>query len=125
MEKEFLLKLAEDVSALADDLEKIAKACKTPSEEDGSQEEKVSPPEKAQAEVIPSQEPDSPEKAEMKAPPEEKPVTLPEVRAVLAEKSREGHTEEVKALINSLGADRLSEVDPSQYPALLKEAEVI
>jgi hypothetical protein len=119
MEKEFLLKLAEDVSALADDLEKIAEACKTPSE-DGSQEEKVSPPEKAQAEVIPSQEPDPAEKAEP-----EKPVTLPEVRAVLAEKSREGHTKEVKALINSLGADRLSEVDPSQYPALLKKAEVI
>jgi phage gp29-like protein len=124
MEKEFLLKLAEDVSTLAEDIRSLAEACKAPSE-DGSQEEKVSPPEKAQAEVIPSQEPDSPEKAETKAPPEEKTVTLPEVRAVLAEKSREGHTEEVKALIKKHGADRLSEVDPSQYPALLKKAEVI
>lgn len=123
MEKKFLFKLAEDVRTLADDLEKIAEACKTPSE-DGSQEEKASPQEKAQAEVIPSQEPDPAEKTEEKAPPE-KSVTLPEVRAVLAEKSREGHTKEVKALIKSLGADRLSEVDPSQYPALLKKAEVI
>jgi hypothetical protein len=118
MEKEFLLKLAEDVSTLAEDIEKLA-------EETGnsSQEEKVSPLKKAQAEVISSQEPEPTEKEE-EVPPE-KPVSLPEVRAVLAEKSREGHTKEVKALINSLGADRLSEVDPSQYPALLKEAEVI
>ncbi|MCH3955301.1 MAG: rRNA biogenesis protein rrp5 [Eubacterium sp.] len=124
MEKEFLLKLAEDVSTLAEDIRSLAEACKAPSEEDGSQEEKASPQEKAQAEVIPSQEPDPAEKTEEKAPPE-KSVTLPEVRAVLAEKSREGHTKEVKALIKSLGADRLSEVDPSQYPALLKKAEVI
>lgn len=124
MEKEFLLKLAEDVSTLAGDLNKLAEGCKAVSVEAvGSQKEKISPPEKAPEEVKPVQEPDPPEKEENV--PSEKPVTLPEVRAVLAEKSREGHTKEVKALINSLGADRLSEVDPSQYPALLKEAEVI
>ena len=57
--------------------------------------------------------------------PEEKPLTLEEVRAVLAEKSRSGHTEEVRALLNKHGADKLSEIDPAEYPALLAEAEVL
>lgn len=57
--------------------------------------------------------------------PEEKPLTLEEVRAVLAEKSRSGHTEEVRELLNKHGADKLSEIDPAEYPALLAEAEVL
>ena len=60
-----------------------------------------------------------------KAEPEEKPLTLEEVRAVLAEKSRAGHTAEVKELLNKHGADKLSEIDPSEYPALLADAEVL
>ena len=60
-----------------------------------------------------------------KADPEEKPLTLEEVRAVLAEKSRAGHTAEVKELLNKHGADKLSEIDPAEYPALLAEAEVL
>ena len=59
------------------------------------------------------------------AEPEEKPLTLEEVRAVLAEKSRAGHTAEVKELLNKHGADKLSEIDPSEYPALLADAEVL
>jgi hypothetical protein len=47
------------------------------------------------------------------------------VRAVLAEKSRSGHTEEVRALLNKHGADKLSEIDPAEYAALLAEAEVL
>lgn len=60
-----------------------------------------------------------------KQEPEEKPMTLEEVRAVLAEKSRSGHTEEVRALLNKHGADKLSEIDPTEYAALLAEAEVL
>ena len=60
-----------------------------------------------------------------KQEPEEKPLTLEEVRAVLAEKSRAGHTAEVKELLNKHGADKLSEIDPAEYPALLAEAEVL
>ena len=60
-----------------------------------------------------------------KAEPEEKPLTLEEVRAVLAEKSRAGHTAEVKELLNKHGADKLSEIDPAEYPVLLAEAEVL
>ena len=57
--------------------------------------------------------------------PEEKPLTLEEVRAVLAEKSRSGHTEEVRELLAKHGADKLSEIDPAEYAALLAEAEVL
>lgn len=60
-----------------------------------------------------------------KQKPEEKPLTLEEVRAVLAEKSRAGHTAEVKELLNKHGADKLSEIDPAEYAALLAEAEVL
>lgn len=70
----------------------------------------------------------TPEKAEKKPTgkkAEENPPTLEEVRAVLAEKSRAGHTAEVKALLTKHGADKLSEIDPAEYPALLTEAEVL
>ncbi|MEH2953452.1 rRNA biogenesis protein rrp5 [Candidatus Merdisoma sp. JLR.KK011] len=60
-----------------------------------------------------------------KQEPEEKPLTLEEVRAVLAEKSRSGHTDEVRELLAKHGADKLSEIDPAEYPALLAEAEVL
>lgn len=63
-------------------------------------------------------------KAETPAP-EEKPVTLEVVRAVLAEKSRAGHTAKVRELLEKHGAGKLSEIDPAEYPALLAEAEVL
>ena len=56
---------------------------------------------------------------------EKKSVSLEDVRAVLAEKSRRGFTEEVKEIISKHGADRLSDIDPSEYESLLSEAEVI
>lgn len=64
-------------------------------------------------------------KPAVKAEPEEQPLTLEEVRAVLAEKSRAGHTAEVKALLTKHGADKLSDIDPAEYPALLADAEVL
>lgn len=54
-----------------------------------------------------------------------KQITLAEVRAVLAEKSRQGHTAEVKKLLSRYGADKLSEVDPAKYGELKAEAEVL
>lgn len=52
-------------------------------------------------------------------------LKLEDVRAVLAEKSRAGHTAEVRALLKKYGAAKLSAVDPANYEALLKDAEVI
>ena len=63
---------------------------------------------------------------EKKIPEKEEPViTLEQVRGVLAEKSRDGHTAEVRAIIKKFGADRLSDIDPKDYAAVLKEAEVL
>lgn len=60
-----------------------------------------------------------------KVEPEVKVPTLEEVRAVLAEKSRAGHTAEVKELLEKHGAPKLSGIDPAEYPALLAEVEVL
>lgn len=54
-----------------------------------------------------------------------KPLTLEDVRSVLAQKSAEGHTAEVQALVKKYGATKLSQVDPAHYAALLAEAEVL
>lgn len=55
---------------------------------------------------------------------EAKPVlTLEEVRTVLAEKSRNGFTAEIKELLKKYGASKLSEVDSKNYEALLKDTE--
>nr|DAZ40361.1 MAG TPA: TRANSCRIPTION FACTOR IIF TRANSCRIPTION FACTOR, RAP74, RAP30.02A [Caudoviricetes sp.] len=53
----------------------------------------------------------------------EEPLTLEEVRAVLANKSRDGFTAQIRELLQKYGADRLSAVDPANYKALLRDAE--
>ena len=58
-------------------------------------------------------------------PTEEVAPTLEAVRAVLAEKSRTGHTAEVRSLLEKYGATKLSQIDPTNYKALLADAEVI
>ena len=57
--------------------------------------------------------------------PTSKPLTLEDVRAVLAEKSRNGHTAKIRELLEKHGAAKLSEIDPKKYAALLAEAEVL
>ena len=59
------------------------------------------------------------------ADPPPKAITLEEVRAVLAEKSHDGYTAEVRDLLQKYGAEKLSGVDPKHYAALLKDAEVL
>lgn len=56
---------------------------------------------------------------------EEKTVTLEQVRAVLAEKSHDGFTAEVRALLEKYGASKLSQINPSKYADLLVEAEAL
>jgi len=56
---------------------------------------------------------------------EVKVLTLEDVRAVCADKSRKGFTAEVKAVLTKHGAGKLSEVDPAEFKALLAEVEVL
>lgn len=51
--------------------------------------------------------------------------TLEDVRGVLAEKSQNGLTSEVKGLIAKFGGSKLSDIDPGNYEAIIKEAEVL
>lgn len=64
------------------------------------------------------------------APPAEGPqaeapaeIRLEQIRAVLADKSRAGHTVAVRELLKKYGATKLSQVDPKHYAAILKETE--
>ena len=65
------------------------------------------------------------ETAEAPAAPAKPALTLEEVRAVLADKSRAGHTAEIRELLKKYGASKLSLVDSKHYEALLREAEVL
>lgn len=109
-----LLDVVSDLRTLADSLQAVADAM-TRSEPE------------AEAPAAGTEKKADTKKAEpVSAPvPEEKPLTLEEVRAVLAEKSRAGHTAEVRALLIQHGADKLSDIDPAEYPALLADAEVL
>lgn len=68
---------------------------------------------------------EEPPKEEIQTAKQQKEVSLEEVRAVLAGKSRAGKTAAVKELLHKHGADKLSDIDPSEYTALLNEAEVL
>lgn len=55
--------------------------------------------------------------------PEPEPVSLAQVRGVLAGLSSQGMTEQVRELIVATGADKLSAVDPTKYGWLLAKAK--
>ena len=56
--------------------------------------------------------------------PEEQ-LTYTNLRKLLAEKSRAGHTAKIKELLIAHGAEKLSEIDPKEYATLAREAEVL
>jgi len=95
-----LLDVVEDIRRLADSLSTIAESLEgnTPDHEVTSSEET-----KPQKYTEPA-------------------ITIEQVRAVLADKSGEGKTNEVKALLYKYDAGKLSGVKPEDYPALLEEA---
>lgn len=64
-------------------------------------------------------------KVDKKAADSKKAVAIEDVRAVMAQKTQEGKSKEIKELLQKYGAVKLSAVDPEHYPALLKEAKVL
>ena len=97
-----LLDVVDGLRSLADSLELVADSIEenTPTDQRGS-EKHTEPP------------------APLAPPPL---PTIDQVRALLAEKSGEGKTKEVKALLNKYDAGKLSGVKPEDYPALMEEA---
>ena len=64
-------------------------------------------------------------KVDKKAADSKKAVEIEDVRAVMAQKTQEGKSKEIKELLQKYGAVKLSAVAPEHYPALLKEAKVL
>jgi len=106
---QMILKVVEDTRSLADSVQTVCTFIT-----DNLQETPKA------LEVIEEQKPKAVAEKKQKAKPE---VTLEKVRGVLADKSRAGFTAEVRTIIKNHGADRLSEIDPGEYPAVLAEAE--
>lgn len=50
-------------------------------------------------------------------------LAFEDVRAILADKSREGFTAQIRDLLQKYGAKKLSEVDPAHYKALIADVE--
>ena len=64
-------------------------------------------------------------KAEKPAKEPEEVITIEQVRAVLAEKSQAGFTAQVKALLESFDANKLSAIKPEDYKDLMAAAQDI
>lgn len=93
------------IHALADSLQVLVGTMQEQSLSSENISEQVSQPEK---EVAPK-----------------KVVTHKEVRTLLAEISRSGKTSEVKQLITSFGAERLSDIEESKYAELMEKARTL
>ena len=108
------LDVVSDLKSLAESIETLVHAMESnevANEEPAKKKSKA----KAKVEETETKEP------EVEEVPEEKQPTLEEVRAAMADKSRDGHREAVKAIITKYGANNLSSLDPKHYAAALKE----
>lgn len=83
--------------------------------------------EEAETPALPEkEETKAPEKAAKKEPAAPaKELTFTDVRAKLANKSREGFTADIKEILKSHGAEKLSDIQPADYEAVLKEVEAL
>ena len=60
---------------------------------------------------------------EEKVKQEEKIYEIEDVRKMLADKSRLGHTAKIRELLEKYGAKKLSEIEPSNYNDLVADVE--
>lgn len=100
-----LLNLAHDLRSLADSVQAVAEVT-------------------AETETDEKAQPEAPVSAKESEPPA-KTVTLEQVRAVLADKSQQGFTSDVRTLLEKYGAPKLSQIDPANYAALMADAEIL
>lgn len=73
--------------------------------------------------LVGTNDPSGSAKIEKKKEPVQPKLSLEEVRALLAEKSRAGYTAQIQQLLEKYGANRLSKIDPVHYQALVKDVE--
>ena len=60
---------------------------------------------------------------EEKVKQEEKTYEIEDVRKILADKSRLGHTAKIRELLEKYGAKKLSDIEPSNYEDLVEDVE--
>lgn len=125
------------INALASDIAKLSKTLTTLASEIESaltQEDATEAAAAKQSAKKAAQTKETPKKAETTGEVDssetsteatKNPVTIEQVRAVMAEKSQAGLTAQVKALLESFGAAKLSAVNPEDYEALLEAAKEI
>ena len=101
-----LLKIAEGFSIVAEGLRGLAKA------EGGTKDKAVKTQKAEKQETV----------AEVQ---QESPATLEGIRALMAQKTQEGKSKEIRELLQKYGAAKLSAVKPEDYPALMQEAQVL
>ena len=65
-----------------------------------------------------------PEETTQETEPQET-YTFEEVRGILADLAGRGHREEVRLLLKKHGAEKLKDLPPDAYPAVVKEAQVM
>ena len=100
IQTKLLLDVVEDIRSLADSLQTLANAISGDDVADEASAASIEPVAK---------------------PPVT--VTLEQVRAVLAEKSHDGLTEQVRGLLQKYGAQKLSAIASDRYPDLLRDAK--
>ena len=105
-----LLRIAEGFSIVAEGLRGLAKA--EGGTKDKAVKEQKQDTAKAQQESVAQEQ-------------QEQPATLEGIRALMAQKTQEGKSKEIKELLQKYGAAKLSAVKPEDYPALLQEAQVL
>ena len=112
------LDVVSDLKSLAESIETLVHAMES-NEVANEETTKKKSKAKAKSDAPETQKPEVGEAPVGEVP--EKQPTLEEVRAAMADKSRDGHREAVKAIITKYGANNLSSLDPNHYAAALKE----
>jgi hypothetical protein len=105
-----LLRIAEGFSIVAEGLRGLAKA------EGGTKDKAVK---EQKQDTVKEQKQDAVQAQQ------ENPATLEGIRALMAQKTQEGKSKEIKELLQKYGAAKLSAVKPEDYPALMREAQVL
>jgi len=107
-----VLEVVNDLKSLAESIETLVHVMEANEVEAVKEVPKKKPKSKAKTE-----EPEP----EVEEVPEEKQPSLEELRAVMADKSRDGFRAEVKAILTKYGANNLSSLDPKHYLSAMKE----
>ncbi len=105
-----LLRIAEGFSIVAEGLRGLAKA------EGGTKDKAVK---EQKQDTVKAQKQDAVQEQQ------EQPATLEVIRALMAQKTQERKSKEIKELLQKYGAAKLSAVKPEDYPALMQEAQVL